>query len=156
MRRKDCEITDAGKIREIIEKCDVLRLGLVDEAGLAYIVPVNFGVEVVNETYIFYFHSAAAGKKVDLLRRTPHISFEMDTAHALQASEKIHDHTFHYESVMGNGIVSFVEESTEKRRVLNVLMKHYTDSDAWELPDSLVNATHALRLEVTEYSAKKH
>lgn len=156
MRRKDCEITDPGKIREIIEKCDVLRLGLVDETGLAYIVPVNFGVEVVNETYIFYFHSAAAGKKVDLLRKTPHISFEMDTAHALQASEKIHDHTFHYESVMGNGTVSFVEEPTEKRRVLNVLMKHYTDSDVWELPDSLVSAAHALRLEATKYSVKKH
>ena len=42
MRRKDREITDGEKIREIIEGCDCLRLGLCDDEGM-YIVPLNFG-----------------------------------------------------------------------------------------------------------------
>ena len=42
MRRKDREITDPGKIREIIAACDCCRLGFCD-GGRAYIVPLDFG-----------------------------------------------------------------------------------------------------------------
>lgn len=42
MRRKDREVTDAGKIREAIEASHCCRLGFYDE-GEVYIVPMNFG-----------------------------------------------------------------------------------------------------------------
>ena len=41
MRRKDREVTDFDSIVRIIDKCDVLRLGLAD-GDYPYIVPVNF------------------------------------------------------------------------------------------------------------------
>ena len=42
MRRKDREVTDPDKIREIIENSEILRIGYYD-SGEIYIVPVNFG-----------------------------------------------------------------------------------------------------------------
>lgn len=42
MRRRDREITDNEKIKEIIKACDCCRLGFNDN-GKVYIVPLNFG-----------------------------------------------------------------------------------------------------------------
>ena len=63
MRRKDREVTDAGKIREAIEASHCCRLGFYDE-GEVYIVPMNFGYTEEEEKRIFYFHSAKEGRKV--------------------------------------------------------------------------------------------
>lgn len=156
MRRKDCEVTDIQEMLSMVKKSDALRLGLVDSDGLAYIVPVNFGYEVCSGILTFYFHSALEGKKVELLKNTARISFELDTSHALQESDIIYDHTYHYESVMGTAAVSFVKDETEKRRVLQLLMENYTGRDNWELPQSLVDHVHAIRLTVESWSAKRH
>ena len=69
MRRTDREITDPEKIREIIDDCTCCRLGLCDE-GKAYIVPLSFGYTEREGRYVFYFHSAREGRKLDLIRRT--------------------------------------------------------------------------------------
>ena len=42
MRLSKREITDMAVIREILEECDVVRLGLKDDEGM-FIVPVNYG-----------------------------------------------------------------------------------------------------------------
>ena len=156
MRRKDCEITDFQEMLEIIKKSDALRIGMVDEDGYAYIVPVNFGYELQGDDLKFYFHSALAGKKVGILRGSQKVSFELDTAHALQESENIHHHTYHYESVMGLATVTFVENPAEKYRVLQLLMQNYSDKKDWELPQSLVDHIHAICLSVESWSAKRH
>ena len=66
MRRKDREITDFHKMIEILNACDCCRIGLVDE-NEAYIVPMNFGYEVVDNSLTLYFHCAKEGKKLDAL-----------------------------------------------------------------------------------------
>ena len=42
MRRKDREVTDIEKIKEILDACKVSRIGLMD-VGMVYIVPMNHG-----------------------------------------------------------------------------------------------------------------
>jgi len=54
MRRRDREITDNEKIKEIIKACDCCRLGLNDN-GKVYIVPLNFGYSNIDNKRIFYF-----------------------------------------------------------------------------------------------------
>lgn len=78
MRRKDREVTDPGKIREIIAACDCCRLGLCDN-GRAYIVPLDFGFAEQDGHYTFYFHSAKEGRKIGLIREAGWAAFEMDT-----------------------------------------------------------------------------
>ena len=42
MRRKDREVTDREKIKDIVGRCSCCRLGFQDEGGV-YIVPLSFG-----------------------------------------------------------------------------------------------------------------
>lgn len=77
MRRKDCEITDKNTIFDIMRRCDAVRIGMVDGEGYAYIVPVNFGMEIRDGTCSLFFHSAVAGKKIQLLKENSKVSFQI-------------------------------------------------------------------------------
>lgn len=50
-------------------------------------VPVNFGHTVEGGRHVFYFHGAAEGRKVDLVRRNGWAGFELDTGYRLQGAE---------------------------------------------------------------------
>lgn len=69
MRRKDREITDSLRIADIINRCTCCRIGFYDD-GEIYVVPLNFGYEVKDDSYVFYFHGAKEGRKIDLTKRT--------------------------------------------------------------------------------------
>lgn len=156
MRRKDCEITSHVEILEIIKSCEVVRLGMVDEAGDCYIVPVNFAADMQEGRIRLYFHSAKTGKKVSLLRENPAVSFEVDTAHALETGEKCSDYTYHYLCVMGRGSASFVEDPAEKVRAMSCLMKRFTGRESWPISSQSLEQVQVLRLDIEEWSGKKH
>ena len=82
MRRQDRAVTAPEKIRAVIDACAVCRLGLQDGRGV-YVVPVNFGHTVEGGRHVFYFHGAAEGRKVDLVRRNGWAGFELDTGYRL-------------------------------------------------------------------------
>lgn len=48
MRLAKREITDPEVLKEIVEECDTVRLGLTDAEGM-FIVPVNYGYEFTEE-----------------------------------------------------------------------------------------------------------
>lgn len=156
MRRKDCEIVGQGEITEIVKSCEVVRLGMVDETGCCYIVPVNFSADVRDGRVSLYFHSAKTGKKISLLRANPAVSFEMDTAHALETGETCSDHTYHYLCVMGKGHVSFVENSEEKAKAMGHFMERFTGRADWPIPSQSLERIYVLRLDMEEWSGKKH
>lgn len=70
MRRRDREETRREEIINIIAAADCCRLGLIDDDGLAYSVPLNFAFVEEGDFGIFYFHGAAQGKKIDLVNRS--------------------------------------------------------------------------------------
>ena len=78
MRRKDREVTDSQKIREIILSCRCCRLGFYDN-GEVYIVPLDFGYYENNGRHVFYFHGAKEGRKYRLTEKSPTVGFELDT-----------------------------------------------------------------------------
>ena len=69
MRLAKREVTETEALRQILEDCDVVRLGLTDEDGM-FIVPVNFGYELSEENGArklrLYIHSAKEGRKAYL------------------------------------------------------------------------------------------
>ena len=100
MRRKDREITDYQKILQIVSGCDCCRIGLVD-GGEPYIVPLNFGWEVRDGRIVLYFHSAAEGRKIDLIPRQALAAFEVDTSHRLSPGGTSCQFSYLYQCVMG-------------------------------------------------------
>ena len=57
MRLKKREITDPEILREILESCEVVRIGAMDEEGM-FIVPMNYGYEYVDGKLTFYLFTS--------------------------------------------------------------------------------------------------
>ncbi len=155
MRRKDREVTDPQRIRNIIMSCDCCRLGFSDGDGV-YIVPLNFGYREDGDKRTFYFHGAAEGRKIDLIRRTGYAGFELDTNHKLYADKMACEFSFHFQSIIGEGPVGMVEKMEEKKTALHRIMEHYSHEEAWEFTDEMVNAVSVFKLEVKSLTCKEH
>jgi nitroimidazol reductase NimA-like FMN-containing flavoprotein (pyridoxamine 5'-phosphate oxidase superfamily) len=148
MRRKDREITDPEKIRDIIKKATVCRLGLVDD-NEAYIVPLNFGYE----NNCLYLHSALKGHKVDLLRKSNIVSFEIEGDYKIDKTEKSGCNV-QYQSVIGKGTANIVENTQEKIRGLKSIMRQCTGSEYDFSPDRL-NTVLIVRIDINTMTCKQ-
>lgn len=158
MRRKDREVTDPVRIADIINRCTCCRVGFNDD-GEVYIVPLNFGYEAKDNTYVFYFHGASVGRKIDLIRKCPKVGFEMDTDHAVytvDGPDTACNYTARFQSIMGNGIVSMVSDIEEKKLGLSLLMEHNTGKRQWDFDEKMMKAVAVFKLEVTKMSCKEH
>lgn len=152
MRRYDREITDFDRIIEIMRKCDVCRLAINDEE-YPYIIPLNFGMIVESGKIKLYFHGAAAGTKLDLISKNPHVSFEMDRAHQLMLIDNNKNCTMNYESVIGRGIVRLLPEE-EKFNALSAIMHHYR-ADSFGVNTAIIHRTAVMELTVESVTAKE-
>lgn len=155
MRRKDREIIDANKIDEIIKNCHCCRLGFVDN-GKPYIVPLNFGFTHENGKRTFYFHGAKEGRKIDLIKTTGFACFEMDTQYSLTTGKEACDYTCAFQCVMGEGKITLLEETEEKRFALNQIMHKETGKTNWHFPSIMLNRTATFKLEIETISCKEH
>lgn len=155
MRRKDREILDSEKINQIIESCHCCRLGFTDN-GKVYIVPLNFGFTYENGHRTFYFHSAKEGRKINLIKATPSVGFELDTNYELHPGEIACDYSAGFQSVIGTGTVSIIENPVEKKKALQSLMYHNTRKEDWDFNDKMLNAVTVFQLKVEEISCKEH
>lgn len=155
MRRKDREITDLNKIEEVISSCHCCRLGFNDE-GQVYIVPLNFGYFKEDGKYIFYFHGAKEGRKIDIIKKNPYVGFELDTNYKLQSADIACNYSAAFQSVIGNGIVAFVENMEEKKKGLIAIMKHNTGKSDWNFNDKMLDTVCVFKLIVNELSCKEH
>ena len=154
MRRKDREITEPAEIIEVMERCDVVRIGLNDD-GYPYILPLNFGLDAEDGRVRLYFHSALTGHKLDLIAKDDRVSFEMDTKHELGYDPDKGYCTYYYESVMGKGRISIIEDENEKMEALQKLMDHYhPGKNAWFNPAAM-QRTVVYLLDVEEITGKR-
>lgn len=134
-------------------KCDVCRLALNDN-DFPYIIPLNFGMTYDNGVIELFFHSALKGYKLDLIRKDNRASFEMDCSHELQYFEDKGYCTYAYESIIGNGIISFVKNE-EKATALGIIMNHYhSEENAYFNPDA-ISRTAVYKLTVEHISGKR-
>lgn len=155
MRRKDREVTDPKRIREIIKSCDCCRIGLVDD-GVPYIVPLSFGYVQEGAMGCFYFHGASQGRKLELIRQNGTAGFELDTRYELQAADKACGYSCKFQSVIGSGRITIVEDPAGKREGLNHIMGHYSGRSDWGFDERMVDAVTVLRLDIEELSCKEH
>ena len=152
MRRKDREITDKNRIAEFIAKEQILRIAFYDEGDI-YIVPVNYGYSV-GEQYTFYFHGAKTGRKYELAKSRPNVGFEIDGNYTLLEGEIACDFSATFQSVIGTGKLSVIEDNMEKIKGLNSIMKQTTSRDEWHFSNEMLEAVAVFRLVVDKLSCK--
>ena len=157
MRRKDREVLDEVKIDEFIRNCDCCRIGFYDkENNEVYIIPLNFGYSHVDNKRVFYFHGAKEGRKIELISKTKKVSFEMDSNHELIIGKMACNYSERYQSVIGTGLISFVEDKDEKIAALNEIMFQSTGKKDWDFPEPMLNGVAVFMIEVISLSCKEH
>ena len=67
------EVVDPVLIAEILKMMDTVHVGMNDEDGFPYVVPLNFGFEMDESQLRIYIHSPRPGKKCELFRRDPRV-----------------------------------------------------------------------------------
>ena len=149
MRRADREIADRKEIEDILRQSTVCRLALIDE-GRPYIVPLCFGYDAGT----LYFHSASAGKKIDLLKKNRNVCFESDTDATVVPANTSCGWTMRYRSVIGYGVASFVEDLVETKTALDIIMNQYSEG-THEYPEERLRKTAVIKVEIREISGKK-
>ena len=153
MRRNECAILEPEKIREVIESCKYIRIGLYD-AGEIYVLPLNFGYAEENGQLVFYMHGAKEGRKTDLASSRPQVGFEMDSEAEIVSGSVACSFSARYQSVIGNGELSIVEDREEKLRGLCAIMRQATGRSDWDFPEKIADAVCVLKLRVTKLSCK--
>ncbi|MGG5343822.1 pyridoxamine 5'-phosphate oxidase family protein [Enterococcus sp. AZ192] len=154
MRRKEFEVINKEIIDEILDEAHVVRLAFFDQE-FPYIVPVNFGYEWIEERLFIYVHGARQGKKLSLLKANPKIGFEMDCRHKLITADEAAKYTYHYRSIIGQGIATILTDLERKRLALLKLMEHETKRMDFDLSDKQVLGTGLIQIEVTNFTAKE-
>ena len=155
MRRKDRQVTDNEKIQAVIDSCHCCRIGFND-SGTIYIVPLNFGYIKDNNCYTLYFHSAKEGRKINLIKNSPNVGFEMDTGYQIKTADIACNYSAKFQSIIGNGTVKIVDDINEKIKGLSLLMKHNTGRHDRTFDEKMINAVTVFKLTVTELSCKEH
>jgi uncharacterized protein len=125
MRRAEREVTDPAALEKILREAPVLFLALRDEPA-PYVVPVCFGAE--NGT--IYIHSAAAGTKIDLIARDPMVGFSASTEMRVIPGDAPCRFSSRARSVVGTGRAEILVEEAERRRALDLIMRHYAGDAA--------------------------
>ena len=156
MRRKDREISDLSKIHGIIRKCYCCRVGFND-CSEVYIVPLSFGfVEDKENGDTFYFHGAKEGRKVELIKKSNYVGFELDTNYKLNGGDFACDYSARFQSVIGNGVISIVTDENEKIKGLCAIMEQATGKKEWTFNSHMLQEVCVFKLVVQKISCKEH
>lgn len=155
MRRKDREVTDEKKIMEIISQCYCCRLGFIDK-GAVYIVPLNFGFEKKATDYVFYFHSAMEGRKIECMKTGNPVGFELDTNYQLQEAKNPCAYSAAFQSIIGTGKIVILTDAKEKSYALSQIMYHNNCKIDWQFSPKMLAKLAVFKLLVTELSCKEH
>ncbi len=151
--RREREVTDLDEIIQILDKCMILHLGLVD-GDEPYVVPLNYGYTMEDGKLTLYMHGAKTGHKLDLIRANPKVFFEMDCdVHPFEGNHACQYGTT-YASVMGRGVAHIIEDVEEKIKALNIFMKTQTGKD-FEFNEKLVGVVSIIKVDVLDYTAKR-
>ena len=150
MKRSEREIKDQKEIEAIIERADVCHLGLSDD-NMPYIVPMNFGYK---DNHL-YFHCAKKGKKIDIIKRNSSTCFEIDIDYTfLKVAGRPCKWGSKYQSVIGFGKASIVENSTEKLEAMNIITQHY-GGDHYPFSKNELETINIIKIKIASVTGKK-
>lgn len=144
-------IEDINEKISMLSSMEVLRLGLVDDEGYAYIVPVNFAYD----NNKLYFHTGIKGKKIPLLKKGS-ISFQADINDGLKTADTACGHSCYFRTVYGKGRVEFLKTIEEKTYALDLLMEKYTGKKYHEFPEKVLNITEVICIHILDLEARVH
>ncbi len=150
MRRADREIKDPKAIRALMDKAPVCRIGVSDD-GMPYVVPMSFGLGERD----LYFHCAAEGRLLNIIRRNDRVCFEMDLFREVILGQSPCGCSCRYESVIGFGRAVIMDDPGEKKAALDRIMEHYGQQVPSAYKSEIFEKTTVIRIAVESLTAKR-
>lgn len=149
MRRREKLVTEKAALEQILWQGQICQLAIPDQP-VPYLVPMNYGYR----DGVLYFHCADHGRKMDLLRQQPQVSFCIIADPGVVAAEEACNWGARFRSVIGHGRVEFVENEADKVTALWLLMAQYSDEE-FTFPSERVTATTVFRLIIDKMVGKQ-
>src|SRR5512135_2155900 len=140
MRRREQEIADPAELRRILAGATVCRVAMV-EGDRPYLVPLTFALDGDD----LILHSARAGRKIEALRRSPAVCFEVEEGVEVAPAATACDFSMRFRTVIGFGDVEFVEDRAERARLLALFAPRY-GAPGDPLPEVEIQRTCVLRV----------
>lgn len=149
---KTYPIEEKEKIEEIIKSEQICFVGFSDKNGIPYVLPMNYGYE----SDVIYLHSGPEGKVIRILEHNPNVCITFCTQPKLiwQHPDVACSYRMQSKSVICNGEVGFVEEYSEKERVLNIIMNQYIEKD-FKYSAPAVNNVKIWKVHIDSIAAKE-
>jgi nitroimidazol reductase NimA-like FMN-containing flavoprotein (pyridoxamine 5'-phosphate oxidase superfamily) len=142
-------IVDQKEIESIILKAKVCRLGLAD-GKQPYVVPMSFGYH----ENTLYFHTGKKGKKMEILQNNNRVCFEMEVDLEIVPADNPCKWNMRYSSVVGFGRAVILTDPAEKRKALDVIVKHY-GGQLMAYDEKRVNGLAVIKVEIDSMSGKQ-
>lgn len=158
MRLNKREIKDPDMLREIIESCDIVRLGLSDRDGM-FIVPVNYGYDIetdgTNLKLTLYIHGAKEGRKAEAFAADPSVAVEMDCMDGIITGDYTCSYSCAYRSIMGSGTIRELTSEQEKIHALTRIMEHMAPGARIKFRPEMLERTGVYRIDVKNFTGKE-
>lgn len=154
MRLAKREVKEPEELRQILEHCDVVRIGCQDAEGM-FVVPLNYGYEYENGNLKLYIHSSKAGRKADAFGTQAEVAIEIDREMRVIKGDYTCDYSMEYESIMGNGTIVCLDSPAEKERALIILMQHLDPKAKIVFRDQMLDAVNVYCIQVKHFTGKK-
>jgi len=150
MRRSDREVTNPAELADILRRANTIRLALHGEP-YPYVVPLSYGFEVVDGTFLLYFHGAKQGRKHDLIAKNPHVCVEAGIMH--HYAETPQGITTVYESVIGEGTAQRVKGGAAAKG-LELLLAH-CGYEGYECTQTDMDMTQVYQITLESITGKR-
>lgn len=153
-RRKRNEILDKTEIDEIILKGNHITIALTKNED-PYIVTLSYGFDKGNDC--LYFHCANKGDKIDYIKNNKKVCATIIEDRGYLKTKCAHN----YASIIIRGELDIVNDLTEKKHGLQVLLNHL-ENDPQPIfernikDDNSYNGVTILKLSISSKIGKKH
>lgn len=149
MRRKDKQTRDPEVVARILREAQTCRLAMADH-DTPYVVPMNFGC--IGHT--IYLHSAAEGRKIDILRRHPKVCLQFDIGGSIVRADNPCKWGVRYESLIAFGTAGFVDDPAHKAEGLKAILNHYSPG-SYAFSEDALKAVAVIEIQMAQITVKQ-
>ena len=162
MRLAKREVREANALRAIVDSCQTVRVGAVDEEGM-FIVPMSFGYdweldESGTPRLTLWLHSAGEGRKAAAFRANGNAgvdaAIEMDCEDGVITGPYACSYSFAYRSIMGTGRIYPIASGEDKVYGLDLIMEHLAPDAPTAYGPGIIDRAHVWRIDVDEFTGK--
>lgn len=148
--RKESRQMSAEWAQEVLDRAPYITVSMVDEEWMPYSLPLSLAR---GDEMTFYFHGAMEGKKLDVLRKNPHVCLNAVTRCKPVVGPKDGSFTLEFQSAVAYGVAEMVEDEAEKIFAMRKICERFLPQHMGAFDVSIARSlprTAVVRIRLTE------